>query len=90
MNVGRRASSALVPSRGIVIRVRSASPLLLISACVAALPGCTAGPVKPELVYFPSSPATARVVHLKSFNRLSELVPTRTTFVDLFRNAAQV
>jgi sugar lactone lactonase YvrE len=41
--------------------------------------------VKPELVYFPSSPATARVVHLKSFNRLSELVPTRTTFVDLFR-----
>lgn len=47
--------------------------------------GCAVGRVTADPVYFPPSPATAHVVHLKSFNRLSDLVPRRPTFIELIR-----
>lgn len=50
--------------------------------------GCANKRVQPEWVYFPPSPATPHVVHLKSFNSLGELVPQRVTFVDLIRGGA--
>ncbi|MEK6798223.1 MAG: hypothetical protein AABZ12_04600 [Planctomycetota bacterium] len=45
---------------------------VLVAGFVSA---CRAPNQAPQLVYFPPPPATPRVVHLKSFNDLRELVP---------------
>ncbi len=47
--------------------------------------GCAAPRVTADPVYYPSPPAPPRVVHLKSFNRLGDLVPTRGSWLDVFR-----
>jgi len=49
------------------------------------LTGCATKRLQPEWVYFPAPPATPHVVHLKSFNSLSDLVPPHVTFVDMIR-----
>ena len=47
--------------------------------------GCAAPRRTADPVYYPPPPAQARVVHLKSFNRLSDLVPGRSSWLDIFR-----
>ena len=47
--------------------------------------GCATPRVMADPVYYPPPPARARVVHLKSFNRLSDLVPSRGSWLDIFR-----
>lgn len=51
-------------------------------------PGCAPPSISAELAYFPSAPAVPRVVHLKSFNRLHELVAHRVTFRESVRGNA--
>jgi sugar lactone lactonase YvrE len=58
--------------------VMAASVILMGSGCVA--PKITADPV-----YYPSAPAVAHAVHIKSFNRLDELIPLRPTLADVLR-----
>ena len=50
--------------------------------------GCAAPRLTVDPVYYPSPPAPPRVVHLKSFNRLSDLVPTRGSWLDIFRGGS--
>lgn len=52
------------------------------------LGGCAAPKPKAELVYFPAPPAQARVVHLKSFNSIEELIPRRAHWLDSFLGEA--
>ena len=47
--------------------------------------GCASASIQSEPVYFPRKPDTPRVVHLKSFNRLDELVLIRAGFLDRLR-----
>ena len=66
---------------------------LLALACVALpavsiLTGCSTARPKADPVYFPSDPAKARVLHVKSFNSLHDLVRVRVGFVDLVRGGA--
>ena len=62
--------------------------LRLCSIAFAAVPlaaaiGCASPRIVADPVYFPSPPAAARVVHLKSFNSLHELVPPPATLANL-------
>jgi len=50
-----------------------------------AICGCTSSRPRSELAYFPAPPSSPHFVHLKSFNRLADLVPSRSTFVDIMR-----
>lgn len=50
-----------------------------------ACAGCQSGTGRADIAYFPAPPATARVVHLKSFNSLDELVPVRRTVLEVLR-----
>ncbi|MFQ5591950.1 MAG: hypothetical protein ACE5HE_12360 [Phycisphaerae bacterium] len=52
---------------------------------MCAMGGCASSSVSSELVYFPASPGTPRVVHLKSFNSLADLVRLRSRWADVFR-----
>ena len=56
-----------------------------ISCAASFLVGCAATPIKPELVYYPAPPAVPRVVHLKSFNRLDEIVRVQENWLDRLR-----
>ncbi|MFQ5460989.1 MAG: hypothetical protein ACE5E5_00005 [Phycisphaerae bacterium] len=47
--------------------------------------GCASSTPKADLAYFPDGPAAARVVHLKSFDRLSELAPAKPTLAEVLR-----
>lgn len=47
--------------------------------------GCASPSITVDAVYFPSPPTVARVVHLKSFNRLGDLIPLRYSFVQQVR-----
>jgi hypothetical protein len=47
--------------------------------------GCAAKKPAPEWAYFPKPPSPSRVVHLKSFNSLDELVSPCVTFADMVR-----
>ena len=69
-------TSARAEARG------SLSVLLMLAA------GCATHTPKAEHVYFPARPSPPRVVHLKSFNSLHDLVPVRVGFVDLIRGGA--
>jgi DNA-binding beta-propeller fold protein YncE len=55
--------------------------MLAVAGCALNVPGA-------EPVYFPPPPSAARIVHLRSFNRLSELVPHRRSLLDLLRGRA--
>jgi len=61
----------------------SVAPILL---CL--LGGCASSPITADPAYFPAPPTQAHVVHLKSFNRLNELVPVRVSFVEAIRGSA--
>ena len=61
---------------------------LLAAWAMAGVAGCAPSSVKIEPVYFPAPPARAHVVHLKSFNRLGELVPVKRGWLESFREGA--
>lgn len=65
------ALRALCALRDLCGKALGAAALVVI--CVAAS-GCAVRRVTPEPVYFPPPPSVAHVVHLKSFNRLTEVV----------------
>lgn len=51
--------------------------------------GCaTTNTIHPDVVYFPSPPSKPHAVHLKSFNRLHELIPRKIEFAEWFRGEA--
>jgi DNA-binding beta-propeller fold protein YncE len=52
---------------------------------LATATGCATNRVTVDPVYFPPPPGEARVVHLKSFNSLRDLVPSHVRWVDVFR-----
>ena len=52
---------------------------------LALVVGCATPGPQAEPVYFPARPGNPRVVHLKSFNSLSDLVPSRRSFMDWIR-----
>ena len=54
----------------------------------AAAGGCAPSAVRVEPVYFPPPPNPPHVVHLVSFNSLSDVVPARRSWVDFFRGVA--
>ncbi len=48
--------------------------------------GCsTTKTIRPDFVYFPSPPAKTRAIHLKSFNRLHDLIPHRGNIKEWLR-----
>lgn len=56
-----------------------AQAILLLATAFAALTGCASPQPQPDWAFFPTDRDRARVVHLKSFNRLDEIVsPART------------
>ena len=60
----------------------------VVSALICATllsQGCASTSMRAEPVYFPSPPALPRVVHLRSFNSLGEMVPPRVSWVDFLR-----
>jgi DNA-binding beta-propeller fold protein YncE len=59
--------------------MRTFLPTLLLST------GCASPQWTAEPVYFPPPPSSPHVVHLKSFNSLDALVPSRPTFGGLLR-----
>lgn len=60
--------------------------MVLFAAVLSfGLAGCASAPITADPVYFPPPPARAHAVHLKSFNRLNELVPTNVSFRDTLR-----
>lgn len=59
--------------------------LIGVAGSIAISGGCASGRIDSDPVYFPSSGATARVVHLKSFNRIDDVVAIEPTFVELIR-----
>lgn len=50
--------------------------------------GCASSRPQVELAYFPPPPARARVVHLKSFNNLSDLAHRPRSWTEAFRGLA--
>ncbi len=52
------------------------------------LAGCASPTVPHRVAYFPPPPSAARVVHLKSFNRLSDLVAQPASFIERVRGGA--
>ncbi len=75
--------TACVKARGSVLF----NPLVLLLLCVTILTwsGCVSTAPRVSLAYFPPPPATARVVHLISFNSLRDLVARKPSFVEKVR-----
>ncbi len=65
--------------------MRLAYQLTTVTVLLTLAAGCTTPGPDAEPVYFPARPGNPRVVHLKSFNSLSDLVPTRRGLVDWIR-----
>ncbi len=59
--------------------------LILFGGVVAFGGGCASGRITADAVYFPSSGTSARVCHLKSFNRIDDVVAIEPTFVEMIR-----
>jgi len=59
--------------------------VLFLCVWVALGAGCASSTPRKTLVYFPPAPALARVVHLKSFNTLSEIIAPKISFADMIR-----
>jgi len=66
--------------------IRDAVPSWVIGFGVL-LGSCTATRPAAELAYFPAPPSPARVVQLRTFRRLEELVPPKPDPLSLFRQA---
>ena len=47
--------------------------------------GCISPHITADTVYYPPPPASAHVVHIKSFNRLHELIPARPSLLEVLR-----
>lgn len=62
-------------ARGLVM-----TPFIMVGGCISPA-------IRPNPVYFPAPPNVARVVHLKSFNRMSELVSVRARLLDRLRGS---
>jgi hypothetical protein len=59
---------------------------IIVAALICTtLTACRAPQSKSQIAYFPDDPARARVVHLVSFNSLSEITPPKATFLDALR-----
>jgi len=59
--------------------------LIVVAGGVPFVSGCASGRITADPVYFPASGGPAHVVHLKSFNRIDDLVAIEPTFVELIR-----
>ena len=57
---------------------------------MAVASGCTAPAPHAEIVYFPNATDAPRVVHLKSFNSLNDLIPRKISIIDLLRGGLRV
>lgn len=57
-------------------------------AALLSLSGCAAPRIQADPVYFPPPPAAPHVLHLKSFNRLDQLVPRRAGLLEALRGGA--
>ncbi len=83
--------------RALITRIASQLPTrrgpnrygaVLLAALLAVAGGCATNSPQAELVYFPAPPGKPRVVHLKSFNSLHDLVLPRVRLVGLIRGGA--
>ncbi|MBU0718422.1 MAG: SMP-30/gluconolactonase/LRE family protein, partial [Planctomycetes bacterium] len=71
-----------------VLRCTVSECVLATVVCLSVLvvlPGCASSKITADPVYFPPPPAAPHAVHLKSFNRLDELVQVRSSWVDVLR-----
>ena len=85
MSTERRAPLRVVPSNGTTPPGGPFTSVLMLAVSSVVLTGCASKVVTVDAVYFPPPPTTARVVHLKSFNNLNDLVPGRIALRDMFR-----
>ncbi len=69
-------------------RQREFVRLLCALVILPALAGCASMGVTADPVYFPPPPGSPRVVHLKSFNRLHDLVPVRGSLLEILRSGS--
>ncbi|MFQ5501482.1 MAG: hypothetical protein ACE5EQ_04175 [Phycisphaerae bacterium] len=58
---------------------------LLFTTVLAGLTGCASQAITADVSYYPPPPASAHAVHLKSFNRLRELVSIQPDFWERLR-----
>lgn len=61
--------------------------LLLVGASLGSATGCAGPGPRADLRYFPAPPAAPRAAHVISYDRLSEVVPPRLSFIELLRGA---
>lgn len=66
-------------------RARRLVALALAVAAVGVLPGCSGKRITADPQYFPPPPATPHVVHLKTFNALSDVVALPQNWLDVLR-----
>lgn len=59
--------------------------VVAVAGCIMV--GCTTARPQADIVYFPPPPASARVVHLKSFSSLDQIVERQASFLDALRGA---
>ena len=67
-------------------RVRTVIGCALAASALASV-GCASTALRSEFAFFPPPPAAPRVVHLLSFNRLSEVSEVRTSWIDVLRGS---
>ena len=67
----------------LTVRSTRRAVILLTVVFGALAAGCASTNPKADVAYFPPPPASPRIAHLKSFNRLGELVPLRRSLVDI-------
>jgi DNA-binding beta-propeller fold protein YncE len=60
---------------------RTAAPSVFLLLAI----GCAVSRPAPDIAYFPAPPAEPHVVHLKSFDRLHDLVAHRPTWAEILR-----
>lgn len=65
--------------------VGTLAALSAFALTMTMLAGCASTGITADLVYYPSPPTPAHVVHLKSFDRLADLVPSQPSFLDMIR-----
>ena len=58
---------------------------VIVASAILMGAGCASPQITADPVYFPPAPAVAHAVHIKSFNRLHDLIPARPSFVEVLR-----
>jgi DNA-binding beta-propeller fold protein YncE len=61
---------------------------MLVAITLPAFSGCGAKQITADLAYFPPPPAEPHAVHIKSFNQLHELVPSRPSLLEVLRGGS--